>query len=137
MVLRPAVNLGIRGKLVGQKSPLKLKEIWAIRVRLQIGERVRELALFNLAIDSKLRSCDLVTLRVRDICHGERVAARAMIMQQKTQGAVRDHGANSRIGLGMDPSSWPPIRGLFVSKPFPRLTASIYPPVLPDRSRLG
>ena len=71
-----------KGKLVGQKSPLKLKEIWAIRVRLQLGERMRELALFNLAIDSKLRSCDLVTLRVRDICHGERVAARAMIMQQ-------------------------------------------------------
>jgi integrase len=78
-----------KGKLVGQKSPLKLKEIWAIRVRLQLGERMRELALFNLAIDSKLRSCDLVTLRVRDICHGERVAARAMIMQQKTQRPVQ------------------------------------------------
>ena len=78
-----------KGKLVGQKAPLKLRELWAIRVRLQLGERMRELALFNLAIDSKLRSCDLVTLRVRDICHGERVAARAMIMQQKTQRPVQ------------------------------------------------
>ena len=78
-----------KGKLVGQKAPLKLKDIWAIRVRLQIGERARELALFNLAIDSKLRSCDLVKLRVRDVCHGSVVAARAMVMQQKTQRPVQ------------------------------------------------
>ena len=50
-----------KGKLVGQKAPFKLKEIWAIRVRLQIAGRCRELALFNLAVDSKLRACDLVT----------------------------------------------------------------------------
>ena len=52
-----------KGKLVGQKLPLKLQEIWAIRVRLQIHDRHRELALFNLAIDSKLRACDLLKLR--------------------------------------------------------------------------
>jgi hypothetical protein len=46
-----------KGKLVGQKSPLRLKEIWAIRIRLQLADRLRELALFNLAVDSKLRSC--------------------------------------------------------------------------------
>lgn len=51
-----------KGKLVGQKAPLRLKDIWAIRIRLQLSNRVRELALFNLAIDSKLRSCDLVKL---------------------------------------------------------------------------
>jgi integrase len=78
-----------KGQLVGQKAPLKLKEIWAIRVRLQIGNRTRELALFNLAIDSKLRSCDLVKLRVRDVCHGSLVAARAMVVQQKTQQPVQ------------------------------------------------
>lgn len=78
-----------KGKLVGQKAPLKLKHIWAIRVRLELADRVRELALFNLAIDSKLRSCDLVKLRVRDVCHGEHVAPRAMIMQQKTQRPVQ------------------------------------------------
>ncbi len=78
-----------KGKLVGQKSPLRLKEIWEIRIRLQLAERTRELALFNLAIDSKLRSCDLVTLRVRDITHGERISARAIVMQQKTQRPVQ------------------------------------------------
>jgi len=78
-----------KGKLVGQKSPLRLKDIWAIRIRLQLGERIRELALFNLGIDSKLRACDLVRLRVRDVCHGEQVAHRAIIMQQKTQRPVQ------------------------------------------------
>ena len=73
-----------KGKLVGQKAPLKLKEIWAIRVRLQVFRRTRELALFNLGIDSKLRACDLLKLRVRDIFHGERIAARAILVQQKT-----------------------------------------------------
>jgi hypothetical protein len=53
-----------KGKLVGQKAPLKLRDIWAIRVRLEMTDRKRELALFNLAIDSKLRGCDLVQLRV-------------------------------------------------------------------------
>jgi integrase len=78
-----------KGKLVGQKLPLKLKEIWAIRVRLELSHRKRELALFNLAIDSKLRGCDLVQLRVRDVAHGGRIAARAIVMQQKTQRPVQ------------------------------------------------
>jgi hypothetical protein len=56
-----------KGKLVGQKAPLKLKEIWAIRIRLQISDSARDLALFDLAIDSKLRACDLVKVRVRDV----------------------------------------------------------------------
>ncbi|PCI74752.1 MAG: hypothetical protein COB20_14540 [SAR86 cluster bacterium] len=59
-----------KGKLVGQKAPLKLKDIWAIRIRLQMGCRIRDLALFNLGIDSKLRGCDLVKLRVCDISNG-------------------------------------------------------------------
>src|SRR5271167_1245518 len=67
-----------KGKLVGQKAPLRLKEIWAIRIRLQLAERTRELALFNLAVDRKLRSYDLGTLRVRDIAHGGRIASRAI-----------------------------------------------------------
>jgi integrase len=78
-----------KGKLVGQKAPLKLKDIWAIRVRLQIGRRTRELALLNLALDSKLRSCDLVRLRMRDVCHGNVVASRTIVMQQKTQRPVQ------------------------------------------------
>jgi integrase len=73
-----------KGKLAGQKLPLKLKEIWAIRIRFQISKQIRDLALFNLAIDSKLRSCDLVKIHVRDIAHGATVSKRAMVMQQKT-----------------------------------------------------
>ena len=78
-----------KGKLVGQKAPLKLKEIWAIRVRLQVFCRPQELALFDLGIDSKLWACDLLKLKVRDVCHGERVAARATVVQQKTSRPVQ------------------------------------------------
>ena len=70
-----------KDKIVGQKAPFKLKDIWALRVRLQMEERVRELALFNLGIDSKLRGCDLVRLKVRDICHDNKVASRTFVMQ--------------------------------------------------------
>jgi len=73
-----------KGKLVGQKPPLKLKEIWAIRIRLQIDKNLRDLALFNLALDSKLRSCDLVKIRINDISSGSTTSSRAIVMQQKT-----------------------------------------------------
>jgi len=73
-----------KGKLVGQKLPLKLKEIWAIRVRLQLASNRRDLALFNLAIDSKLRCSDLVKMKVSDISNAGVVSARAMVLQQKT-----------------------------------------------------
>ena len=78
-----------KGKLVGQKPPLKLEEVWAIRIRLKMAENTRELALFNLAIDSKLRSCDLVRLRVRDVWHNDLACRRAKIMQRKTQQPVQ------------------------------------------------
>jgi len=78
-----------KGKLVGQKLPLKLREIWSIRIRLQLSNKTRDLALFNLAIDSKLRSCDLVKLRVMDVTHGGVIQARAMVMQQKTNQPVQ------------------------------------------------
>jgi len=78
-----------KGKLIGQKAPFKLKEVWAIRVWLQLEHRTRELALFDLGLDSKLRACDLVKLRVRDICHGDRIAPRAIVMQQKTSRPVQ------------------------------------------------
>ncbi|MEX3934386.1 hypothetical protein AB4Y32_21770 [Paraburkholderia phymatum] len=58
-----------KGKLVGQKPPLRPKDVWAIRIHLQNAHAVRDLSLFNLAIDSKLRGCDLVSLRVRDVTH--------------------------------------------------------------------
>ena len=78
-----------KGKLVGQKPPLKPKDIWAIRFFLQQKQAIRDLAMFNLAIDSKLRGCDLVGLRVRDIAHGNQVLSRAMVVQSKTQRPVQ------------------------------------------------
>jgi site-specific recombinase XerC len=79
-----------KGKIVGQKAPFKPKDIWALRVRLQMENRVRELALFNLGSDSKLRGCDLVALKVRDVVsHGDLVASRAVVMQHKTQRPVQ------------------------------------------------
>ena len=74
---------------IGPKPPLKLKEVWAIRIRLQLAKRTRGLALFNLAIDSKLRGCDLIRLRVGDITQSGRVVARATVVQRKTQQPVR------------------------------------------------
>ena len=78
-----------KGKLVGQKPPLKPKDIWAIRFHLQNEHQVRDLAMFNLAVDSKLRGCDLVSLRVRDVMHADQVLSRAMIVQRKTQRPVQ------------------------------------------------
>jgi integrase len=78
-----------KGRLIGQKAPLKLKEIWAIRTRLQLANRTRGLALFNLGIDSKLRGSDLVSLRVRDISQGSSALSRAIILQQKTHRTVQ------------------------------------------------
>ncbi len=78
-----------KGRLIGQKLPLKLKEIWAIRIRLQLADRLRDLALFNLAIDSKLRGCDLVSLKVKDVAQGRSIFHRAIVMQRKTNRPVQ------------------------------------------------
>jgi len=78
-----------KGKITGQKPPLKLNEVWAIRIRLQIADKKRDLALFNLALDSKLRSCDLVKLKVSDVAHGTRIAKRSTVMQMKTKKPVQ------------------------------------------------
>ncbi len=77
------------GRPTGQKPPLQPKEVWAIRVRLQIARRGRDLAFFNLAIDSKLRGCDLVHLKVSDIAQMGQARARSMIIQKKTKTPVR------------------------------------------------
>jgi integrase len=78
-----------KGKLIGQKVPFKPKDIWAMRMRLQQEHRARDLALLNIGWDSKLRACDLVSLKVRDISHGERVASRATVQQKKTKRPVK------------------------------------------------
>lgn len=78
-----------KGRLIGQKSPLKPQQVWAIRVRLQIADHKRDLALFNLAIDCKLRGCDLVSLRVADIMNGDEIRCRAKVIQSKTGSPVQ------------------------------------------------
>jgi integrase len=108
-----------KGKLVGQKTPFKLKEIWAIRVRLQLANRHRELALFNLAIDSKLRACDLVKLSVRDVCHGQTVASRTIVLQQKTQRPVQfeiTEPTREDVGVWIGHARLSPERSLFPSR---------------------
>ena len=73
-----------KGRMTGQKRPLKPKDVWTIRVRLQLEGRKRDLAMFNLAIDSKLRGCDLVRLKIDDVSAGGRVRDRATVIQKKT-----------------------------------------------------
>jgi len=77
------------GKLTGQKPALKMKEVWSIRTRLELDGNVRNLVLFNLAIDSKLRGCDLVRLKVGDVTAGRQVKSRGMIIQKKTDRPVQ------------------------------------------------
>src|SRR5512133_1670385 len=78
-----------KGKLTGSKPPLRPKHVWSIRTKLQIEGRVRDLAMFNLAIDSKLRGCDVVAIRVEDVAAGGYTADRAMVRQKKTGRPVR------------------------------------------------
>jgi site-specific recombinase XerC len=83
---RPAWN---KGRIVGQKRPLAPKHVWSIRVRLEMADNKRDLALFNTAIDSKLRGCDLVGLKVRDVFAAGHVKDRASVTQSKTGKPVR------------------------------------------------
>jgi len=135
-----------KGKLMGQKPPLIPQEIWAIRIRLQDEEKLRDLALFNLAIDSKLRASDLLKIKVSDVSSGDHVNSRAMIMQQKTERPVRfEITARTRksietwIAAGQLKSS----RYLFPSRQSPHLSTrqyariveswvSVYPSVILD-----
>jgi integrase len=78
-----------KGKLIGPKPPLRPSQVWAIRTRLQMENRKRDLALFNLAIDSKLRGCDVVAIRVEDVAPGGYALDRATIRQKKTGRPVR------------------------------------------------
>jgi site-specific recombinase XerD len=101
-----------KGRLVGQKVPLKLRDIWAIRVRLQLSDRTRDLALFDLAIDSKLRACGLVKLRVRDVSHGERIAADFLFPSRMHKSPHLSSRQYARIvggwvrEIGLDPAAY-------------------------------
>ena len=78
-----------KGKLTGAKPPLRPKHVWSIRTKLQIEGRARDLAIFNLAIDSKLRGCDVVAIRVEDVAAGGYTADRTTVRQKKTGRPVR------------------------------------------------
>ena len=127
-----------KGRLIGQKRPLKPKDVWSIRVRLQVERRARNLALFNLAIDSKLRGCDLVRLQVDDVSLGGRVRDRAPIAQKKTgRGAIRDHRADPRRDPGVACRHSKPEHPVPLSQPGPNAAAPVDPAVYPDRPFLG
>ena len=78
-----------KGRLIGQKRPLLLRQVWAIRARLELAGNLRDLALFNVAIGSKLRGCDLVRLAVSDLVKDERVRERVSVIQSKTKRPVQ------------------------------------------------
>src|SRR5271165_2264601 len=78
-----------KGKLIGAKPPLRAKHVWSIRTKLQVEGQTRELAMFNLAIDSKLRGCDVVALKVEDIAPNGYAVERATVRQKKTGQPVR------------------------------------------------
>jgi integrase len=73
-----------KGRLIGQKAPLSLQDIWSVRLKLRNENRLRDLALFNMALDSKLRACDLLNLRVSDVSNGKEINSRATVLQKKT-----------------------------------------------------
>ena len=87
--IRPKQQAWNTGRLVGQKRPLLAKQVWAIRARLELSGNLRDLAMFNLGIDSKLRGCDLVRLKVTDLVAGGRVRERVTVIQSKTQRPVQ------------------------------------------------
>ena len=78
-----------KGKLIGAKPPLRSKHVWSIRTKLQVEGQTRDLALFNLAIDSKLRGCDVVALKVEDVAPSGYALDRATVRQKKTGQPVR------------------------------------------------
>jgi integrase len=89
-----------KGQLIGQKRPLKPRDVWAIRVRLELSNGRRDLALFDLALDSKLRACDLVRLRIQDVYAGDRARERATVIQKKTNRPVQFEITNqTRVAL--------------------------------------
>lgn len=128
-----------KGKLTGQKPPLKLREIWAIRTRLQMAANTHELAIFNLAIDSKLRTCDLTRLQVQDVCPGSHVGSRATVVQQKTQRPVQfEITEQTRQSLrSLDRGAGVEVRRLSFSKSGACFAASVDATICPAGTSLG
>src|SRR5215831_11347644 len=113
-----------KGKLIGAKPPLRPKHVWSIRTRLMVEHRCRDLAMFNLAIDSKLRGCDLIALKVEDVAPTGYTVERATVRQRKTgrpvkfelteqtRQAIEDYPASvrqeaRRVSVHGQPTQWP------------------------------
>src|SRR6266850_6584624 len=90
-----------KGKLTGAKPPLRPKHVWSIRTKLQIEGRVRDLAMFNLAIDSKLRGCDVVAIRVEDVAAGGTRRIALQFDRRKPDGPSDLNWANKPAGRSM------------------------------------
>ena len=110
LFIKPKKEAWNKGMIVGPKPPFKLKEVWAIRIRLQISGDVRNLALFNLAIDSKLRACDLVCLRVSDLTQGYNVVRRATTMQLDLLAAHSDRQVTNPLASSRFNSTFDTLR---------------------------
>jgi integrase len=105
-----------KNKLVGQKLPLKLQQIWAIRIRLELSKKVRDLALFNLAIDSKLRGCDLVSLKVSDIAHSKTIQSRLSSSEYLFQSRIHSSEHISTRQYGRIVDNWVASIGLDITQ---------------------
>src|SRR5271168_3093718 len=123
--LRPKNAPWNKGRITGQKRPLKPKDVWAIRVRLQLKHRSRGLALFNLAIDSKLRGCDLVRVQVDDVCADDRVRDRATVIQKKTSRPVQFEITDPRLDPSLSSEGRREKRQVSLPEPLPGAPAPL------------
>ena len=128
-----------KGLLVGQKKPLQPKHVWSIRVRLEIARMWRDLALFNLAIDSKLRACDLVKLSIDEVCSRSNGPgpSDSRPKEDGPTSAVRDYGAYEGFPRSLVPNSprdWFPIS---LPEPTSCTPPPIHPTIFPAGASLG
>jgi hypothetical protein len=137
--VRPQRVAWNKGRIIGQKRPLQPKHVWSIRVRLEMADNPRDLALFNMAIDSKLRGCDLVhPPRQGCLCRwpGERACVDHPA-QDRSAGQVRDHRAHPPISGTLDRGSGDGGRGVSLAEPLPRQPTPFHPAVCPHPAWLG
>jgi hypothetical protein len=134
--LRPA---WYKGRIVGHRRPLKPKHVWAVRVPLELAENHRDLALFNLAIDSKLRGCDLVKMKVVDVMASGQIKKRASVLQSKTHKPVRfeiSEGTRSSVAKWLEHTLMVGSEHLWPGR-FSRALAHLYPPICPHCAGMG
>ena len=117
----PAVSKNVpwnKGKIVGAKPPLRPKHVWSIRTKLQVEGRMRDLALFNVAIDSKLRGCDVVALKVDDLAPGGYAADRARpTKEDRPASQIRTHGIDPAGNRRLPAAYWQEVRRILVHWP--------------------